>query len=693
MRLRRVIVSALLVITLIGGLQILPVSAASTPSTSANANTQASSQSQADQQGLSFGALTNLLHQISVSGGQASPSSSTSASNAQNFYNLLKQIYGLRGSNPGGGGSTPLSNTLLAKAQPDACYGVISGTATNPTEVYDKPTYNPQDGTCPTAATAGTQANPVPKTDQAYVWGLTQSPATNDLWFGTMANTQCLVEGSYFGTTIVPTASANQNAVCEFGVTGDPTNALPQPLPPALGDWRPPHIYYYDLGTGHLTDTQTGNPTLAYDLSHTLGLRSAGSVGNYVLLAGPSVTNNSVNVFVFTANDHAFQGMIQMSQYNNIRKWLTYNGQLYTAMHLKAPALGGDVLKWTPDPNNLTDPSAFTVVGHVNGDPAELAVFENKMFVSTWPDPNALSQLMGSLSANSASVSSLTANPSLLPVAGLWMSPAFSGQLPQSSALWSEPWNVLDYEPDPVTALTYGGGAISVYDGQLYWGTMHVPGVSSLFHAEIYGTGILPNPQDTAALTQLFKNSERAIAIFRGSNFGQSNQNVQLLYGERTEPVWIPNSLTNIKGPGNWYNLPTKAGRPLYGASGFGNPYNNYTWSMAVYKGSLYIGTMDWSMLAGQAGGTGLGLPISASSSLYGADLWKFTSGRSPAVAVNTTGVGNPYNYGIRNMITGTDASGASALFLGMANPFNLAQALVNGNMQPVGGWELRELK
>ncbi|HLI50829.1 MAG TPA: hypothetical protein VKU87_03480, partial [Thermomicrobiaceae bacterium] len=280
MRLRNAILSGLMILSMlgVGALQVVPVSADSgqtTQSTTTSVSSQSSSVSnlntQLNQQGVGFSALLNLLKQLGVSSG--------------------------KGTNPQSG-VTPANNaasggTLLAKAQPDACFKVNStdpntGVITSVTDTYP---IAPVDGACPSGM--------VPKTDQAYVWGLTQ--AGHYLWFGTMANTQCLVEGSYLHTT---TPSANQDAVCEFGVSGNPYAALG----PA-GDWRPPHIYVYDLQSNGgvnsgLTDAATipGNGALSADLMQTLGLRSAGSVGNYVLLAGPALAGGGVNVYIFTAN-------------------------------------------------------------------------------------------------------------------------------------------------------------------------------------------------------------------------------------------------------------------------------------------------------------------------------------------------------------------------------------------------------
>jgi hypothetical protein len=134
---------------------------------------------------------------------------------------------------------------------------------------------------------------------------------------------------------------------------------------------------------------------------------------------------------------------------------------------------------------------------------------------------------------------------------------------------------------------------------------------------------------------------------------------------------------------------------PLYGEGGYGNFYNAYTWSMAVYDQKLYVGTFDWSYLSTEGFDTILSLllglppdfdwtPLFPPPGAFGADLYCFGSSSSPGIAVSRDGLGNYANYGIRNMIGGPD------LYLGTANPMNLMTDL--GDDKPEGGWEFRKL-
>lgn len=515
------------------------------------------------------------------------------------------------------------TSTLLAKAQPDECF---AGIGVN----------YPPGPPC---------SSGIPKVNQAYVWGLTQ--AGKDLWFGTAPNVHCLVIGTFLQQT---QPIQTDSYVCEFGQS-QPARTLG--VPAAIGDWRPPRIYTYDTTTGQLTDR---SPNMDPRFRLTLGLRSAGSLNDVVFLAGPALsTGGGINIFAFRASTFQYLGSQTLPQYDNIRKWIVYNGVLYTAVHNTAG--GGSVLRWT---GNATNPFAFEVVGSLDGDGADLAIFEGRLFVSTWPE--------------------FSLGQSAL--AGLWMSPLIdpsAGLTPAAANGWTKVWSVDRYEPDPVTAATYGGGALMSYGGYLYWGTMHVPMLAAVAHMQVYGT-----PSNVTQALALISGTQRAISIFRGKDFGTWRQRVQLLYGERALPVYTP-------GRG-WTFQPTRAGAPLYGHSGFGNPFNNYTWTMGVYRGQLFVGTMDWSYLfpdmVKQVGSLLFGFPLDRLPSIpvlgAGADLWRFPTPFSAAVAENTHGMGNPTNYGIRTMLV-TD----NAMYLGMANPMNL----LTQPGRPQGGWELIRLQ
>lgn len=502
---------------------------------------------------------------------------------------------------------------VLAKAAPDEDFYGIG----DPRNKYD-PSLTSFGGT--------------PKTNQAYVWGLTKSG--NNLWFGTAPNVHCLVIGGYLQQT---EPHSTDCWVCEFG-----ENKNNPYLPASLGDWRPPRLFAYDLkGKALIEKTQLLTGLHLLRLNTTLGIRSAGSLGNVILLSGPALPAG-INIFAFNASTGDFLGSATLkllpdnSVPTNIRKWIVAGNSLYTGIGTNN---GGRVLKWT---GNESNPFSFEIVGRLDGEGAELALHEGRIFVSTWPTGNS--------------------------VAGLWMSPLLTeeGLKASDAELWQKVWSCDEYEPDPVTARTYGGGALASFQGYLYWGTMHVPFMGFLAHINYY------HPWEQNDTLPALIGTHRAISIFRGKNFGTPGKEVRLLYGMPYLSVYDPVKL--------WHQVPNKMGqKPLYGLSGFGNIWNNYTWTMDVYNNQLFVGTMDWSFLAFNAIGelSKTLASILSTNRTEGADLFRFPSAYSPAMAVSLDGAGNQTSYGIRTMLSD------DYLYLGMANPMNLS---------PKGGWELIKL-
>lgn len=533
---------------------------------------------------------------------------------------------------------------LLAKAQPDECFNGIGIPMTVTDIVPD----------C---------VNGVPKVNQAYVWGMTDYQET--IWFGTAPNVHCLVIGGYLGMT-APTET--DSYVCEFG-----ESRYSPPLPDIIGDWRPPRLYIYDNETEGLSDIspngQNGKPFDPRFAQNTLGIRSATTFGDYVFFAGPAFTpTTSINVFLFNAATQTYVGGALIPGYGNVRKWIEVDGVLYVAVG-KAAGSGGAVLRYTGNPasGNPLELIAFEEVGLLDEDAAEIALHEGRLFVNTWPNCPCS-------------------------VAGLWMSPVIpdGGLTTADAGNWEKVFSYDEYEPDPVVASTYGGGALFSYQGELYWGTMHVPGTATAAHFGYYGPDYAldggPGEEDylLAVLGSL-----RSVSIFRGSDFGTPDEEIEVLYGMPELPAFDPDTMS-------WIISPTLLGPPLYGMSGFGNMFNNYTWAMAEYDDQLFVGTMDWSYLLIDVINSLLGtielpteLPfefdLSLPTTFAGADLYRFYSNDEPAVTENLSGMGNYGSYGIRNL-TGRD----DGLYLGMANPMNLMTDLEDD--KPEGGWELLRL-
>ena len=541
-----------------------------------------------------------------------------------------------------------LNTQLLANATPDECFQGI--------------------GTLPLPYTPSGCAGGRPKVNQSYVWGLTEDGTS--LWYGTGSNVQCLVMGSYLGMTtgFYSPNETDPDYVCELG-DAYAVSTLHK-LPPALGDFVPPKIYRYTVHASGtlpkgLADVTPNDPLIAT----TLGMRSAGSIGNLVILGGPALGPSGIsgiNLFAYNGTTGAYLGSHHFSQFIDIRKWYETSGNLYGGVENADGT--GSVLKWT---GTVASPWTYEIVGHLPSEVAELTQFEGRLFVTTWPY---------------VSTTTLTTHVE----AGLYMSPPMGadGLTTADTGGWTREWTASDYDPDPVTAATYGGGALAAFDGHLYWGTMHVPFVALEAHIAAYG-----EPTTATELLQSILGTNRAITIFEGDNFTSGSPQMHVAYGESQLPAYNPTTQA-------WAMEPTKMGAPLYGSSGFGNPFNNYTWSMAVYDNQLFIGTMNWTMLLADAStqlldmisGTNLSITRTQLSNLtqqyYGANLFRIATPTEPGVFESTNGLGNFANYGIRNLL-----STPSGLYAGTANPMNLMVGTGHtSRSQGIGGYELLDL-
>ena len=109
-------------------------------------------------------------------------------------------------------------------------------------------------------------------------------------------------------------------------------------------------------------------------------------------------------------------------------------------------------------------------------------------------------------------------------------------------------------------------------------------------------------------------------------------------------------------------------------SAGFSNFFAGYLWKMETHDGWLYASTMDWSVIlkfskvgekpsriARVLGKAGVDEFVEQTG---GFELWRSADGVN-WVPVSRRGMGNPYNYGGRTLV-----STPHGLFLGTANPF-----------------------
>jgi hypothetical protein len=627
------------------------------------------------------------------------------------------------------------TSELKSKAVPDECWAGIydvnpdpNGTPYPKFPQFTKPTA--ANNNCLTLVPPPTVPGqhprpPQSKVNQGYIWGLTET--ATDVWYGTFGNPQCVTMAGVVGGN--PAPFATDSYVCEFGASPYYPSPLTSPL---IGDFRPPRAYAWNKAAQvetEMTPKKPGAPGVGFTtatnpdgvlpiFNNARGLRSATTVGTLIILAGPTVDGRGISMFAWRAADRVFLGGRTLWGYSNIRNFALVNNVLYagvgknecvptppaTSCNVLQPAgwttnvIGGRVLRLTIAPSATCNFATFTPNNPPPAPPTANTT-QNPWSIAQNPCFTAVQTEVGNLDAVGASLTGHTDGRIYVTtwpeqdiagtVASLYRSPAVpAGGLTTAEAnSWTKVWTADQYEPDPVLAKTYGGGAIASYDGYLFWGSMHIPWQGFGAWLGVYCPGQtndpVPAPCAEEVIKQGFAATVRAAAIFRGRNFDTTPE-IDLLYGDENLPVFDGTSMT-------WSMQPNKMGQTsLWGPSGFGNPFNNYTWAMRVWDQKLWLGTMDWGFLSQQgaelindAGGA---IPMGFYDYLkFGADLLFFPGAKSPAVVESTLGIGNKMSYGVRTLTaTGQD------MFAGMANPMNLLTDPSDPHgFGGLGGWEL----
>ncbi len=165
-----------------------------------------------------------------------------------------------------------------------------------------------------------------------------------------------------------------------------------------------------------------------------------------------------------------------------------------------------------------------------------------------------------------------------------------------------------------------------------------------------------------------------------------------------------PPELVRLHPDGSWDLLigeerdtPDGHKAPLSGyLSGFDNAFNGYFWRMCEHDDWLYLSTFDWSCALVYADRKTWPKPFKhiidhvgdqyVLEHMAGFDLYRSFDGEN-WVPVTTNGMRNPYNMGLRTMV-----STPYGLFLGTANPFGPKILPLNGKRyipNPRGGCEV----
>ncbi|MBP6514789.1 MAG: hypothetical protein KA224_06385 [Steroidobacteraceae bacterium] len=200
-----------------------------------------------------------------------------------------------------------------------------------------------------------------------------------------------------------------------------------------------------------------------------------------------------------------------------------------------------------------------------------------------------------------------------------------------------------------------------------------------------------------------FNQSVLSMTPFKGALYiGSGIQGGGIDTQNRVGPA--PPELVRLWPDGRWDLLvgdrrktPDGFKAPLSGwMPGFDNFFNGYFWRMCEHDGWLYLGTFEWSGLLGYANRRrwpeAFSNIINHVDPQYildrhsGFDLYRSFDGEN-WVPVSNNGMGNPYNMGLRTLV-----STPHGLFLGSANPWGPKIMPLNGDRyvnNPRGGCEI----
>jgi hypothetical protein len=223
---------------------------------------------------------------------------------------------------------------------------------------------------------------------------------------------------------------------------------------------------------------------------------------------------------------------------------------------------------------------------------------------------------------------------------------------------------------------------MAVFNEHLYAGTANNNG------CQIWRTQATGNPPyrwekviDRGAYRGSLNQCAVSMKVFQGALYiGTGIQNGGYDHVNRIGPAGA--EIFRINEDGTWElmvgdarSTPDGYMAPLSGLrAGFGNFFNGYLWRMESHDGWLYAGTMEWCVTLSYTDfsqrphrirqvfeGVGIANIVQQQG---GFDLWRSSDGAN-WIPVSQRGFDNPYNYGIRTLV-----STPFGLFLGTANPF-----------------------
>lgn len=498
------------------------------------------------------------------------------------------------------------------------------------------------------------------KRNGSYVWGM--GTYKDKLFWSTNNNYLCM-QG--YGNFIQPGVGDNEPYenkcwACEYGQSSYAKEAYADGDENAkYADIRPPRMYSYDTKTGIVTDITPSMEEYPV-LKNCQGLRSCGVHNGVVFFGGPGLyasdwdSKVSAAFVAYDADNDRVLGVSSLSDVDgckvvNVRRWRVINDVLYVTVGITHPTTGkkiGALLRWYGDKQNPWD---FHIVGLVDDEAAELAYFNNHIYIGTW-----------------GTVSAVHVSPEV-PEGGFT-------QVSLDSEMWPTVWKSDVAEP----SVTLGRSITSVagfheWRDHLYWGVF-CPNYYALSRAQsLYGS-----LTSADALAFILGN-------YRTPSFWRldKDNNYEMLYGDTENPKPVYDQSGKITS----WEIESNGLTSKWGRGGFGNIWTIYIWSLQEYDNNLYIGTMDLSNLADAAGSnllTDQGFEIAAGlltgldKKKEGFELLRMTDENEAPKYITENGFGNPNLFGVRNLEVVDNK-----LMLGSASMSNLAAD---------GGWHVHSI-
>ena len=470
------------------------------------------------------------------------------------------------------------------------------------------------------------------KRNGSYVWGM--GTYKDKLFWSTNNNYLCM-QG--YGNFVQPgkgdnTPYENKCWVCEYGQSAYAKEAYKEGDENSkYADIRPPRMYSYDTKTGVVTDITPSIEDYPL-LKNCQGLRSCGIHNGVVFFGGPGLYASDWDSKVsaaFVAYDADNDRILSTSSMDNVdgckvvnvRRWRVINNVLYVTVGITHPTTGkktGALLRWYGDKN---DPWNFHIVGLVDKEAAELAYFNNRIYIGTW-----------------GTVSAVNVSPEL-PKDGFT-------PVDIDSDMWPEIWTTETAEPTK----TLGRSLTSIagfheWRNHLYWGVF-CPNYYILSSA-LATYGDLTSPDALAFI----------LGNYRTPSFWRldKDNNCEMLYGDTSNPKPVYNK----KGEIEKWELEPNGLSAKWGRGGFGNLCTIYIWALQQYNNNLYIGTMDLSNLAIAAGSnllgdSGIGTLTKLLSGFdtidEGFELLRMTDEEEAPKFITQNGFNNAEQYGVRNL-------------------------------------------